>query len=131
MTDLQWTAAVVAAFLAATCLLWRRAKKDMLGAITLSLLLVMLAAVLLVVSGCTISQARRPWMEAGIAWDREGAVGHNPACIVRVRAPIGPRGREEWIVAGFTHHSSCPDQHDRGEVNQIEITATIPLGRRQ
>lgn len=131
MSELQWIIVVLAFFFLSTVFLWWRARKDMLGAISASLLVLLLAALCLSVSGCTIQPERRPWMEAGVAYDIERNVGSNPACVVRVRAPIGPRGHEDWIVAGVTHHSSCPDQDDRAEINQVEITARIPLGRRQ
>lgn len=127
MTHLQWIVAVVAAFLLATFIFWRRAKKDMLGAVAAALIVILIGGVLLIVSGCAVSPEYRPWLEAGIAADRANTVGSNPACIVRVRQPVWP-GR---IVVGFEHHSSCPDQRDRGEINQWEVMAIIPLGRDQ
>lgn len=126
MSDLQWLIAVIALFLLATVTLWWRARKDMFGAIGAGLIVIVIAALLLTVSGCTISPEYRPWMEAGIAADRANTVGSDPACIVRVRQPVVP-GR---IVAGFTHHSSCGDQDDAGEINQWEVVAIIPLGRK-
>lgn len=131
MTEPQWTLAMIAAFVGCTLVFWRRARKDMFGAIIGGLLVVLICAVMIVVSGCTVSPERRPWLEAGIAWDREQNVGSNPGCIVRVRQPIGPKRRENWLIVGFEHHSSCPDQDDRDEINQLEIVAKVPLGRRR
>lgn len=129
MTELQWMIVVVACFVLATVAFWWRARRDMFGAISASLLVLLLAALCITVSGCAVSPEYRPWMEAGIAYDREHTVGNDPACIVRIRQPIGPSGKERWLVVGVEHHSSCPDQTDRGEVNQIEVMAVIPLGR--
>lgn len=125
MSNLQWTCIVVLSFVLATLLFWRRARKDMKGAILAALAVILAGALLIVVSGCTVSREYRPWLEAGVAWDREHNVGSNPGCVVRVRQPIVP-GR---LVAGYEHHSSCGDQHDRNEINQFEVMAVIPLGR--
>lgn len=126
MTELQWMIVVVACFVLATVAFWWRARRDMFGAISASLLVLLLAALCITVSGCAVSPEYRPWMEAGIAADRANTVGSDPACIVRVRQPVWPG----HLVAGFTHHSSCGDQQDAGEINQWEVVAIIPLGRK-
>lgn len=69
-------------------------------------------------------------MEVGLAADYGETVGNNPACIVRIRQPVGFGKLEpDWLILGYTHHSSCPDQHDRNVVDQVELVAKIPLGR--
>lgn len=89
--------------------------------------LVVLAALL---AGCAVSAERRPWIEAGFAYDTQETVGANAACIVRVRAPIHfgpiPPG---GLIAGYTHHSSCPDLYDRNTIDQFEIVGKFYLGR--
>lgn len=124
MSNLQWTAAVFGVFLVASLTLWRKAWKDMRGAMLIALAIVVLGALTLV-SGCAVSPEYRPWMEAGVAYDRSHAVGEQPTCVVRIRQPL-VSGK---IVASVTHHSSCPMQNDAGEVNQLEVTAILPLGR--
>jgi hypothetical protein len=131
MKTVTWTVTVIAVFLAATFIWFKRAKKDMLGAITIAVGIILAAAAFLVISGCAVAPERAPWLEAGFAHDRQGTVGGNPACIVRFRQPIGPPGKEDWLLVSAVHHSSCPDQDDRGEINQLEVTAKIPLGRRK
>lgn len=85
---------------------------------------------LLFLSGCAVSPERRPYMEVGLAYDYQGTVGHDPACIVRIRQPVGFGKLEpDWLLLSYEHHSSCPDQYDRNTIDQIELTAKIPLGR--
>lgn len=125
MTELQWILLVFGAFGAVfTAFKWWQ--KDNRGALTVAAAVIIVAALFFVV-GCSISPERRPWMEAGMAYDTQHTVGNDPACIVRIRAPVVP-GR---IIAGYTHHSSCPDLFDRNTVDQIEVMAIIPLGRRR
>lgn len=129
MSALAWFGIVLAAFLvyffAAGIF-----NKDNRGAVLLALAVFLLALLVFTVSGCAVSPDRRPWMEAGVAYDTQSTVGGNPACIVRVRQPIGfgpiP---PDWLVIGYTHHSSCPMQTDLTTIDQIEIVAKIPLGR--
>lgn len=69
-------------------------------------------------------------MEAGFAYDVQETVGSNPACIVRVRAPlhfgpIPPGG----LVLGYQHISSCPDVFDKNTVDAVEIMGVFKLGR--
>lgn len=123
--EVRWAIAVIAFFVLCTLVFWGRAKKDMFGAITGAVVVILIASVCIFVSGCEVSPEHRPWLEAGLAYDRSGTVGSNPACVVRIREAVIP----ERIVVGFEHHSSCADQNDRGEINQLEIMAIIPLGR--
>lgn len=125
MSNLHWTILVIAAFILATLVFWRKAKKDMFGAILGAVAIIVIAAILFTVTGCAVNPEYRPWLEAGIAKDRAQTVGSNPACVVRVRQPVWPG----HVVAGFEHHSSCGDQDDRAEINQWEVMAIIPLGR--
>jgi hypothetical protein len=91
---------------------------------------VALALLTLVLAGCAVSAERRPWIEAGMAYDFKDTVGSNPACIVRVRAPVhfGPIPPGGLIVS-YTHHSSCPDLDDANTVDQVELVAKFYLGR--
>lgn len=129
MSPVRWFLCVLAAFAAyfTAARLWN---KDNKGAIALAVAVFLVGLLLLSVSGCTVSPERRPWLEAGLAYDTQSTVGNNPACIVRLRAPIGfgpiP---PDWLIAGYTHHSSCPDLFDRNTVDQVEVVAKIPLGR--
>lgn len=85
---------------------------------------------LLFITGCSVSPERRPYLEVGLAYDIQHTVGNDPACIVRIRQPIGfGRLEPDWLVLGYEHHSSCPDRNDRNTIDQIELTAKIPLGR--
>lgn len=129
MTDTRWMIVVIGLFVAGTLIFWRRARKDMFGAIGIGIVVILLCWLLISVSGCTVREARAPWIEAGIAYDVEHTVGRNPACILRVRQPVGPEGREDRVIVSVEHHSSCPDQDDRAEINQLEVVAKIPLGR--
>lgn len=129
-----WTLVVIGAFAAILVAagLWN---KDTKGAFAIVVGLIAIAAALLVVSGCAVSPERAPWLEAGFAYDTQSTVGGNPACVVRLRAPLGSYFPEswgiqpDWLIASYVHHSSCPDVRDRNTVDQIEVVAKIPLGR--
>ncbi len=129
MGNIAWFAAVLVAF---AVIFWATGmlNKDNRGAVLLVTGVFLLALVFIVVSGCAVSPERRPWLEAGFALDTQQTVGSNPACIVRLRAPIGfgpiP---SDWLVIGYQHISSCPDIADRNTVDAIEVVAKIPLGR--
>ncbi len=129
MNNLQWTAAVVLAF-AIIFTFFRLWDRDTKGAFLIVLALIGVAAGLLVVSGCTVSPERQPYLEVGFAYDFQHTVGGNPACVVRARQPIHfgaiPPGA---LLLGVAHQSSCPDLRDRNTVDQIEVVAKIPLGR--
>jgi hypothetical protein len=129
MTTVFWSIAVVAAFSAVfTALKWWG--KDTRGAVLIACAVIAAAFVLFTVTGCAVSPERRPWMEAGFAYDTQHTVGTNPACIVRIRAPVGFGPLQpDWLIVGYTHHSSCPDERDRHTIDQIEVIAKIPLGR--
>lgn len=129
MSAMQWTIAVVCgvALVFTVFRLWNR---DTRGAFQIAVAIIFLGAILLSVIGCTVSQAYQPYMEVGFAYDTQHTVGSNPACVVRLRQPIGfgPM-KPEWLVAGYTHHSSCGDVIDKNTIDQLEIVARIPLGR--
>lgn len=104
--------------------------KDNKGALLLGAIVFAAAFFLVSVAGCSVSPERRPWMEAGVAYDFQETVGGNPACVVRVRAPVGFGPLEpDWLILGYQHISSCPDLFDRATVDAIELMAKIPLGR--
>lgn len=124
MSEIHWTLYVLLAF-AFVFTLMRAWNKDTRGALTLVLALIIAAFAVISVSGCTVTREYRPYMEVGMAYDFPKTVGSNPACIVRVRQPVLP----ERVTVSYTHHSSCRDLYDRNTVDQIEVTATIPLGR--
>lgn len=106
--------------------------KDNKGAVLIALAVFLVALALVVVTGCTTTRDYRPWLEAGVAYDFGEAVGQNPACVVRVRQPIGFGPLEpDWLIVGYAHQSSCPDLKDKEVVDQIEVVAKIPLGRRR
>lgn len=124
-----WTLVVIGAFAAilAAAGLWN---KDTRGAFAIVVGLIAMAAALFVISGCAVSPERAPWLEAGFAYDTQSTVGNNPACVVRLRQPIGLGPlKPDWLIASYVHHSSCPDVRDRNTVDQIEVVAKIPLGR--
>lgn len=128
MTTFQWTLAVVAVF-CAMFTGFRMWNKDTKGAMLLVLVVIALMA-LMVVSGCTVSPERRPWLEAGFAYDTQHTVGSDPACIVRLRQPVGFGPiQPDWLLLGYEHHSSCHDLYDRNTIDQVELVARIPLGR--
>lgn len=127
MSNWMWALAVVAFFVVLTFTVFKRAKKDMLGAIAIAVGIILVGAIFIGVTGCAVRPEYQPWLEAGLAYDRSHTVGSDPACVVRLRQPIWPG----HIVAGFEHHSSCGDQDDRAEINQVELMAIIPLGRRK
>lgn len=126
-----WMAVVVVSFLAYFLArgIWH---KDNKGAVAIAVGVFILAFALVTVSGCTVRPEYQPWMEAGVAYDTQEAVGHNPACVVRVRQPVGFGPLEpDWLIVGYAHQSSCPDLQDRTTVDQLEVVAKIPLGRRK
>lgn len=127
----EWFALVVGGFLTYFAIgkIWQ---KDNKGAVSIALGIFLLALLLLSVTGCTVSREYQPWLETGVAYDFQETVGGNPACVVRIRQPIGFGPIEpDWLLLGYTHHSSCPDLNDKTTVDQIEIVAKIPLGRRK
>lgn len=129
MSGVQWTIVVVCA-VALIFTIFRLWNKDVKGAFGIAVGIILIAAALITVSGCTVSPERRPFMEVGFAYDTQHTVGSNPACVVRLRQPIGfGPVKPEWLVASYVHHSSCSDLADRNTVDQIEIAARIPLGR--
>lgn len=92
--------------------------------------LIFLLAVSVFISGCAVSPERAMYMEVGFAYDTQRTVGSNPACVVRIRQPIGFGPiKPEWLVIGYQHISSCPDLRDANTIDAIEIMARIPLGR--
>ena len=129
VSSVAWMGIVFCAFLA-YFIVARILNKDNKGALLLGAIVFAAAFFLVSVAGCSVSPERRPWMGAGVAYDTQSAVGHNPACVVRVRAPVGfgpiP---PDWLVVGYSHQSSCPDLFDKTTVDQVEIVARIPLGR--
>lgn len=126
MSEIQWIVCTFLLFIALfTIMRWWQ--KDNKGALMLALAVVIVAALLISVSGCAVSPEYRPWMEAGIAYDTQETVGNNPACVVRVRQPVIP----ERLIVSYTHHSSCPDLRDRNTVDQLEFISIIPLGRKR
>jgi hypothetical protein len=129
MNTYQWTALVFLVFaLALTA--FRAWNKDTKGAFAIGIGVVLLGA-LFFVSGCTVSPERLPYMEVGMALDTQKTVGSNPACVVRIKQPIGFGKLEpDWLTIGYNHQSSCRDLNDRATVDQVEIIAKIPLGRR-
>lgn len=125
----HWPVSVVLAFALAFTLfrLWNR---DTRGAFQIVAALILIFALALSISGCTVSREYQPWLEVGMAYDTQHTVGGDPVCVVRLRepihfGPIPPGG----LVASWVHHSSCPDQRDANTIDQFEITARIPLGR--
>lgn len=131
MSNWQWFGAVVAAFLAyfVSAKIWH---KDNKGAVAIAILIFVVTFLVIFVSGCTVRPEYQPWLEAGVAHDFSETVGNNPACVVRIRQPIGFGPLEpDWLIAGYTHHSSCPDLHDKATVDQVELVAKIPLGRKR
>ncbi|HRP64365.1 MAG TPA: hypothetical protein PK400_13785 [Phycisphaerales bacterium] len=131
MSAMQWTIAVVCS-VALIFTIFRLWNKDTRGAFQLAVGVILLAAILITVSGCTVSQAYQPYLETGFAFDTQRTVGDNPACIVRLRQPVGFGPLEpDWLMLSYTHHSSCPMQSDLATVDQIELVAKIPLGRRK
>ena len=126
-----WAIFVVCGFIAIFSIakLWNA---DNRGAMLWASGIIAVCWLLLQVSGCTLSPERAPWLEAGFAYDTQRTVGDNPACIVRLRQPVGFGPLEpDWLVVGYQHVSSCPMQSDLATVDQIELVAKIPLGRRQ
>lgn len=129
MSSLQWFLVVLGVF-ATVFTAWGMWNKDTVGAIKAAAGVFAIFLLLFFTAGCAVSPERRPWMEAGFGYDFQHTVGSDPACIVRVRAPIGFGPiQPDWLVAGYTHHSSCADFYDRNTVDQVEIVAKIPLGR--
>ena len=107
MTVAAWTLTVIGTF-AVILAAFGMVNKDTKGAFLIVVGLIVVAAVLLVISGCAVSPERRPWLEAGFAYDTQSTVGGNPACVVRVRQPIGFGPiKPEWLVLGYQHISSC------------------------
>lgn len=130
MSVYQWTVIVFLVF-ALVLIAIKAWNRDTRGAFTIGGGVVLLG-MLLIVSGCAASPERQAYMEVGLAYDTQHTMGKNPACIVRIRQPIGFwKIPPEWLLIGYEHHSSCPDQHDRNTVDQFEIVAKIPLGRRR
>jgi hypothetical protein len=112
-------------------MLGRIMNKDNIGAMKIAAGIFLLA-LLTLSAGCTVAREYQPWMEAGLAYEVAGTVGNNPVCVVRLRQPIGFGKLEpDWLMIGYTHHSSCPDLNDRATVDQLEVVAKIPLGRRK
>lgn len=129
MSGMQWTIAVVCS-VALIFTIFRLWNKDTRGAFQLAVGVILLAAILITVSGCTVSQAYQPYLETGFAYDTQHTVGRNPACVVRIRQPVGFGPiKPEWLVIGYQHISSCPDLFDANTIDAIEIMARIPLGR--
>lgn len=129
MSGVQWTIAVVCgvALIFTAFRLWNR---DTRGAFQIAVAIILLAALLITVSGCAVSPAYQPYMEVGFAHDTQRTVGSNPACVVRLRQPVGFGAiKPEWLVIGYQHISSCPDLLDANTIDAIEIMARIPLGR--
>jgi hypothetical protein len=125
MSELQWAALAVGGMLGALIAI-KAWNKDTKGATAIALG-VLLAGALFVVSGCSVTPAYRPWMEIGMAYDASHTVGSDPACIVRIRQPLIP----DRLFVGYEHHSSCRDQDDKNVIDQIEVMAKIPLGRKK
>lgn len=127
MSDIHWAIIVFGSF-AAIFSIFKMWNKDTKGAFMWGALVVILAAIFLI-SGCAVSPERRPYMEVGLGYDFQHAVGDDPQCIVRIRQPIGFGPLEpDWLTIGYQHISSCPDNNDRATVDAIELTAKIPLG---
>lgn len=129
MNATQWTIAVVCgvALYFTVARMWN---KDVKGAFGIAVGIILLAAALITVSGCTVSPAYQPYLETGFAIDTQRTVGGNPACVVRIRQPIGFGPiKPEWLVIGYQHISSCPDLRDANTIDAVEIMARIPLGR--
>lgn len=129
MNATQWTIAVVCgvALVFTILRLWNR---DTRGAFQVAIAVILIAALAISVSGCTVSRAYQPYLETGFALDTQRTVGGNPACVVRIRQPIGFGPiKPEWLVIGYQHISSCPDLRDANTIDAIEIMARIPLGR--
>lgn len=128
MSTEKWTIIVFAVFALALAL-FKAWNKDTRGAFLIGGLVV-LFGLLFFVAGCSVRPEYRPWMEVGMAYDFQGTVGSDPACIVRLRQPIGFGPiKPEWLLVGYVHHSSCRDQYDRNTIDQLEVTAKIPIGR--
>lgn len=130
MSDLAWTIAVVGFFITVLAS-FGMLNRDTRGATLIAIAIILVGFIVFSISGCAISEARRPWLEAGMSYDRDRTVGGQPTCVVRIRAPLGWKDHEDWIIASYEHLSSCPDQNDAGEVNHVEVVAKIPLGRRK
>lgn len=130
LNNVQWFLVVMGVFLVGF-ILWGKWNRDNKGAVLWAIGIFALLFFLLSVSACTTTEARRPWLEAGVAYDTQGTVGGNPACIVRLRANLGDYVglAPDRIIGGYTHHSSCPDLADANTIDQFEIVAKIPLGR--
>lgn len=130
MSTYQWTIIVFVVF-ALALVAFKAINKDTKGAFVIGIGVVLLGALFFLV-GCSVTPARAPYMEVGMMYDFQNAVGSNPACVVRVRQPIGFGKMEpDWLTIGYHHISSCPDNADRNTVDGVELMTKIPLGRRK
>lgn len=129
MNPVVWFGVVFAGYVLALLVL-RAFNKDTKGALIIVTAIYFGALILFQVAGCTVSRERAPWLEAGMAYEFSRTVGSNPACVVRIRQPVGFGPLEpDWLVLGYQHISSCVDQLDKATIDQVEIMAKIPLGR--
>lgn len=106
---------------------------DTRDAVLVILGVILLAFILITVSGCAVSEPYRPRLEAGLAYELDHSkpvVGRDPVGVARVIQPLWVHDSGFNVIGEYLHLSSIPDIGDTNTVDQLGVLVSIPLGRR-
>lgn len=106
---------------------------DTRDAVLVILGVILLAFILISVSGCAVSEPYRPRLEAGLAYELDSGkpvVGRDPVGVARVIQPLWVHKSGFNVIGEYLHLSSIPDVDDSNTVDQVGVLFSVPLGRR-
>jgi len=107
--------------------------KDVYQALMVIVAALVIGLLAISVSGCTVTEAYRPRLEAGLAVELDRSkpvVGRDPVGVARVVQPLYVHPSGFRVIGEYLHLSSIPDVHDSNTVDQAGILFSVPLGRR-